>query len=124
AEFIDVDLTGAQTLRLVTTTGGDNDYKDHADWADAKLLLAKPTVHVASSQPAREGGLQGIPTPALFRFTRYGTSDLSMPLDVHYTLEGLATPEADYTGAGPIVDGWRTFTIPAHKAAATLTLEI
>jgi hypothetical protein len=40
AESIQVNVKGAQTLRLVTNTGGlagDNDYKDHANWADAKL---------------------------------------------------------------------------------------
>src|SRR5690606_25262938 len=55
AEFMDVDLTGVQVLRLVTTTGGlagDNDYKDHTNWADAKLFTRtgpadpRPTVTI------------------------------------------------------------------------------
>src|SRR5258708_39548552 len=34
---INVDLTGVTTMRLVVTDGGDNNYFDHTDWADAKL---------------------------------------------------------------------------------------
>src|SRR4029453_5848195 len=30
------NVTGATTLRLVITNGGDNTNYDHADWADAK----------------------------------------------------------------------------------------
>lgn len=44
AEFLDVDVTGVNQLRLVTTTGGDSDYKDHTDWADAKLLKVSDTI--------------------------------------------------------------------------------
>lgn len=34
---VDVDLTGAQQLRLITTDGGDGIACDHAEWADARL---------------------------------------------------------------------------------------
>ncbi|MET8824589.1 NPCBM/NEW2 domain-containing protein [Streptomyces sp. NPDC004610] len=36
----EVDLTGATTLRLVVTDGGDGSGYDHADWADARLDCA------------------------------------------------------------------------------------
>ncbi|MFN7928587.1 MAG: NPCBM/NEW2 domain-containing protein [Blastocatellia bacterium] len=35
---ISVDVTGKNELRLVVTTSGDNDWYDHADWANARLL--------------------------------------------------------------------------------------
>jgi len=38
AKRVDVDVTGANTLELITTDGGNGLEADHADWADAKLL--------------------------------------------------------------------------------------
>ena len=38
AKRVDVDVTGAKTLELITTDGGNGLEADHADWADAKLL--------------------------------------------------------------------------------------
>jgi glucose/arabinose dehydrogenase len=35
---VDVDVTGKQNLRLLVLNGGDNDWFDHADWANAQLL--------------------------------------------------------------------------------------
>ena len=35
---VSVAVTGKNELRLVVTTGGDNDWYDHADWANARLL--------------------------------------------------------------------------------------
>jgi glucose/arabinose dehydrogenase len=34
---VDADITGATTLRLSVTNGGDNMDYDHADWADARI---------------------------------------------------------------------------------------
>lgn len=34
---VNLDVTGASTLRLVVTNGGDNNDNDHADWAGARL---------------------------------------------------------------------------------------
>lgn len=42
-ERISIELSGARTLRLVTTTAGDGDHSDHADWAAARLVR-QPTV--------------------------------------------------------------------------------
>jgi alpha-galactosidase len=39
---VDVELAGKQELRLVVTDGGDNIHFDHADWADAQLILGTP----------------------------------------------------------------------------------
>ena len=38
AEVLSVDIEGVDELVLITTTGGDSDYKDHTNWADAKLF--------------------------------------------------------------------------------------
>ena len=53
-----VNLTGAKTLTLRVTDGGDGISFDHADWADAKLTLApgttaRPEAFVIPTQPAR-----------------------------------------------------------------------
>ena len=32
-----VDVNGANELALIVTDGGDNDFYDHADWADARV---------------------------------------------------------------------------------------
>jgi hypothetical protein len=34
---IDIDIRGADQLRLVTTDAGDNVHADHAVWADARV---------------------------------------------------------------------------------------
>lgn len=40
AEHLFVPLTGASTLKLVVTDGGNGNANDHANWADAKFLTA------------------------------------------------------------------------------------
>lgn len=40
AKRIDVPLTGVTLLKLVVTDGGDNNFSDHADWADATIAFA------------------------------------------------------------------------------------
>ncbi len=40
---VNVDVTGKQNLRLVVTDSGDNNYYDHADWANARLENGVPT---------------------------------------------------------------------------------
>jgi hypothetical protein len=37
---VDVDVTGARTLRLVVGDGGNGVGKDHADWADARVTCS------------------------------------------------------------------------------------
>ena len=38
AKRVDLDVTGAKTLKLVVGDGGDGITSDHANWADARLL--------------------------------------------------------------------------------------
>ena len=37
---MDLNVTGAQVLRLGVSMAGDNINYDHADWADARLLCS------------------------------------------------------------------------------------
>jgi acyl-CoA thioesterase I len=39
-----IDVTGGSTLRLLVTNGGDGDAFDHADWANARLIVAPRVV--------------------------------------------------------------------------------
>ena len=38
AKAIDVDVSGVKSLTLEVTTGGDNNFSDHADWLDAVIV--------------------------------------------------------------------------------------
>jgi hypothetical protein len=50
---INIATTGMNTLRLVANTGGDNNFYDHADWADAKITCgATQTPATTTTQPA------------------------------------------------------------------------
>lgn len=40
---VNVDLTGANKLKLVVTDNGDGNSNDHADWADTKFILKDDT---------------------------------------------------------------------------------
>ncbi len=54
---VDLDLRGVRELALVVEDGGDNNYDDHADWADAYLELfpgateVPETMHPPEPQP-------------------------------------------------------------------------
>jgi hypothetical protein len=41
-DTVDVSITGAAELRLVVTQGPDNDWYDHADWAEARIVCGAP----------------------------------------------------------------------------------
>jgi hypothetical protein len=49
-EHVSIDLKGASTLRLVTTTANDGDHSDHADWAAARLFRQPTVIPEASSK--------------------------------------------------------------------------
>jgi len=69
---IQVDIDGYGQLRLVVTDGGDNDWWDHADWGDARLLCGEPGGDatppvVISTVPA--DGATGVPVDTAIRAT-------------------------------------------------------
>ncbi len=41
AKYIDLDVKGIKTLLLFVNVGGDTNRYDHADWADAKVIMKK-----------------------------------------------------------------------------------
>ncbi len=41
ATSVDVDVTGVLTLALRVTDGGDGNSYDHADWADAQIVMSE-----------------------------------------------------------------------------------
>jgi autotransporter-associated beta strand protein len=46
-QLVNVDVAGAEELRLIVETAGDGNGSDHADWADARLVAAStPLVDV------------------------------------------------------------------------------
>jgi hypothetical protein len=49
---VSVDLTGRSALRLVVTTGGDNDGWDHADWANARFTCGLTAPQAANKTPS------------------------------------------------------------------------
>jgi hypothetical protein len=87
------------TQNSATVTIADND-------------STKPTVKVsATDATASEPGAD----TGTFTFTRTG-GDLSVALDVYYTVSGTAKQFTDYSGLG----GW--VSIPANRSTATVTL--
>ncbi|MFB7676810.1 NPCBM/NEW2 domain-containing protein [Kitasatospora purpeofusca] len=60
AKSVDVDLTGAQRLKLVITDAGDGNSADHANWADARLAVTQGVTLPAASAPVGDVG----PDPA------------------------------------------------------------
>lgn len=53
--YFDVDLSGAQSLLLLVSDGGDGNANDHADWAGAALILspgatAQPSAHIPEEE--------------------------------------------------------------------------
>jgi hypothetical protein len=133
AELLDVDVTGVQILRLVTTTGGDNDYKDHADWADARLHVPTTPSNVVSVTVEDAVGVEGIqPNPIRFRLHR--TGDLTQPLTATFAYSGSALYDTDYYGpriAATFAAGAATVDVelsilndPLIEAPETVTLTL
>ena len=52
AKTVDVDVTGAKTLLLVVNDGGDGITDDHADWAEARLIV-DPAAKTLSARQAK-----------------------------------------------------------------------
>ena len=61
-----VDVKGVNTLLLMTTDGGDDGNSDHADWADAKLIVSgkMPTYSAAPVPVATPATAPASKTPA------------------------------------------------------------
>ncbi len=63
---LEVDLAGAQTLKLVVTDGGDGNAYDHADWADARVTcgtVSNPAPPTPTPSPTPPSPTPAPPTP-------------------------------------------------------------
>jgi alpha-galactosidase len=98
AKQVSVDLHGVKTLNLRVTDGGDNINYDHADWANAVIVMAegKPEAQAPPREPAvvltpapsprpRINGAQvfGVRphSPFLFKIPASGTKPLAFAVD-------------------------------------------
>ncbi len=61
AKPVDVDLTGAKSLRFVVTDAGDGIDNDHADWAEASLTLKDAAKRPVTNVAAREATMDIAP---------------------------------------------------------------
>jgi len=96
-----VQLTGVQKLELVVTDGGNGEYYDHADWADAKFettgaavfktmnpVAAEPYILTPAppAEPRINGtGIYGVRPGSPFQFRIPATGDRPM----HFSAKGL-----------------------------------
>jgi glucose/arabinose dehydrogenase len=73
-QLANVDLTGRQTLRLVVTGGTDGVALDHADWADAQLVVGQftPPPPRTSNGLVRESVITGLTQPTTMEWTADG----------------------------------------------------
>ena len=66
-----VDVTGRQTLTLIVNDGGDGSGSDHANWADAQLVVGTYTPP-PSVAPPREQVVGGLNQPTTFDWSPDG----------------------------------------------------
>jgi glucose/arabinose dehydrogenase len=87
AKSIDVNVTGKQVLQLIVTDGGDGAGSDHADWANARLIVGDYT------PPSQ------LPTPLTGGITREQIiGGLTLPTDFDWSSDGQRMYIAQKTG--------------------------
>ena len=139
AKLVDVDITGAQKLRLVAGDNGDGVSNDHADWADAKIITTITAQDIADSltaPPVEKGQtMLSLPeAPEGYTVTLTGSSSDTIGLDGTITppqrdekviLTFLVTKdETDETGTAELmvtVPGIGEGSLSAQEVADTLT---
>ncbi len=92
---IDLNVTGAQELRLVVTDAGDNRYYDHADWATPLLYCQTQQPQVKLTLASSELSIVETQTKALRATFSSNSENFRGPLDLR--LE-------DITGSGFSLD--------------------
>lgn len=104
AQLVDVDLTGVQSMVMVTSSAADAVEFDHADWADAKFMVtgAKPAViappreekfiltPLTSPRPQINGArVFGVRPGSPFLFTIAATGDQPLKFEAKNLPQGL-----------------------------------
>ena len=109
ARPLSADLSGFSFVDLVVTNAGDNNYYDHADWADARLECSAPLPAPQLSVLNLDGG----PFPNRLAFSKVGFGN---PVTPSSTEHNVSTVRVSNNGAGPLdvtVQVTGAFSIPA-----------
>jgi alpha-galactosidase len=123
AKHLTADLTGATTLLLAVTDGGDGISSDHADWADPRITCAgsgSPTTTAEAEAAGNTLAGQAASTAcaacsggAKVRFIGNGAAN-SVTIPVTATTAGSRQLTIQYT-----VDGTRSFFVSVNGGTAT-----
>ncbi len=96
AKSVNVNVTGANELRLVVTIGGDDFSGDHADWADARVTCSgdstPPTV--TSTTPVHQATGQTVTVNATATFSEAMNAATLTTTTVTLVPQGSSTPVA------------------------------
>jgi len=142
--FFDVDLTGAQTMFLLASDGGDGTANDHADWAGAVLVLdpaakEQPACFVpeeevpvltveANPEPAIHGpSITGATPGRPFLFLVPATGEGPLTFSAKNLPEGLVLDPNTGIISGALAEAGSTdveLTVTGPKGAATRVLTI
>jgi len=68
-QSVDIDITGANELRLVVTDGGDGIDYDHADWANARLTVDSTPPLVEATAPISGAAGVSVTAPVVITFS-------------------------------------------------------
>ena len=125
AKSVDLFVTGAQQLKLIVTDAGDNNYNDHADWANAQLTytpgLQPPTVSVADATEFEGDAGTGAIVFTVTRSSGDGTSTVSYATT---SAGGTATPGAAGTAGADFAPVSGTLTFAPGETTKTISVPI
>ena len=125
AHFIDLDITGATTLRLIVTDGGDDISWDHADWGIATITGPGGVTYLDDLEPisVEQGhGVLHLGSNLLGDPLRIGGVEFARGLGTHsygeiaYALDGAAEGFSAWVGLDDVVadNGSVAFRVIAH----------
>ena len=89
---INLSVAGKNQLKLVVTTAGDNNYCDHADWADARLTSGGARI---AAETATDASLQAYPNPARGTLTVDLEANADQPVGLSF-LNQLSQPVGSF----------------------------
>jgi PKD repeat protein len=132
-QLINVDMSGRSELRLALADGGDNNWFDHADWADAKLVCGgAPPTNRAPTAVAGANPTSGT-APLTVSFSSAGSSDpdgdtLSYAWDLDgdgaYDDSTAANPSFSYPSPATITVGLRVSDPGALSDTDTVSITV
>lgn len=99
---VNVNISGRKTLKLVVTDAGDNNYFDHADWANAKVLGCSGTS--GTSQVTYQGPL--VITKGGTYTGNYQSTNYKTPAVLIQTKEPVVLENMNLRGPGNLIFGF------------------